>query len=70
MQIDRYTKAVLTVIALALSAIAVRSAGGPAIAQSRDTVQKVVVCGENGNRCADVKAFGAFSERRLLVAPQ
>ena len=61
MQIDRYTKAVLTVIALALSAIAVRGAGGPAIAQSRDTVQKVVVCDETKRKrdrfCSEIIAI-------------
>jgi hypothetical protein len=70
--LDTYSKVVLTVIAIALSVIALREAGVPALAQSGGIV-RVVVCGEEANArvpnqlgCAkiftDERGFG-----RLLV---
>ena len=44
MQTDLYTKAVLTVIALALSAIALQNAIPSAFAQNRGQPVKVIVC--------------------------
>ncbi len=71
-ELDTYCKVVLTVIAVALSIIALREAGVPAFAQSGGIV-RVVVCGEEVNArvpnqvgCAkvltDERGFG-----RLLV---
>src|SRR6476660_7071581 len=45
---DIYTKVVLTVIAIALSIIALREAGVPAFAQSSAPV-RVVICGAEAN---------------------
>jgi len=45
---DIYTKVVLTIIAIALSIIALREAGVPAFAQSSAPV-RVVICGTEAN---------------------
>jgi hypothetical protein len=42
--VDIYTKVVLTIIALALTVIALRQAGAPALAQSSAPV-RVIICG-------------------------
>lgn len=44
MQIDLYTKAVLTVIAIALSAIALQNTIPSAFAQNKGLPVKVIVC--------------------------
>ena len=49
--VDRYTRAVLTVIAVALSVIAVQNFAGRAAAQGAD-IQKVQICDEQ--HCAQV----------------
>ena len=56
MKLDIYTKIVLTVIAVSLSAISFQNIGaGRAEAQQRSTIQKVVICSATGNDyCADV----------------
>ena len=59
---DIYTKVVLTIIAVALSAIAVREAGVPAFAQSSEPV-RVVICGAETNP----KAFNQLSCVRILT---
>lgn len=69
MRVDWYTKAVLTVIAIALSAIAIQNATGTAVAQGGGRVPKMAICSEDGARCADVDAFGAdFRKNRLRVS--
>jgi hypothetical protein len=57
MKIDLYTKAVLSVIALALSTIAINLAVPTAFAQG--TIQKVVICDpQDISRCAKVNGGG------------
>ena len=56
MKIDVYTKAVLTVIAVSLSVIAVQMASGNAHAVER--VTKVAICDESGKYCAWVSGDG------------
>jgi hypothetical protein len=53
-QMDRYTKAVLTVIAGALCVIAAQNAISPA--QSQAGLQRVVICDVRGQACAGVVA--------------
>jgi len=48
-----YTNAVLTLIALALSVIAVENIVGPSKAQS-SSLQRVVICDTEGHNCLDV----------------
>lgn len=57
MQTDFYTKAILTVIALALSTIAIQGAIPSAFAQG-GAVQKVVICDATATTyCASVDAY-------------
>ena len=57
MKTDLYTKFVLTVIALALCAIALQQSIAPAYAQSN--IQKVVICDlQDSNSCAKVNGRG------------
>ncbi|MBX6373811.1 MAG: hypothetical protein IRZ13_06170 [Acetobacteraceae bacterium] len=61
MGVDRYTKAVLTVIAAALCVLAVQNAVAPSHAQlgaapGTPTVQRVAVCDVSGTRCAGIEA--------------
>ena len=58
MKSDLYTKFVLTVIALALSAIALKNTIPSAFAQSSD-IQRVMICSAlNQHRCADISSLG------------
>jgi hypothetical protein len=54
MKIDIYTKAVLTIIAVSLSAIAIQMAIGNAYAA--EAVTKVTICNELGRGCG--KGYG------------
>lgn len=54
MMVDRYTKTILTVIALSLVVIAAENLHWSAKAQSRD-VQKVAICDVAGVFCADTE---------------
>lgn len=56
MKIDIYTKAVLTVIAVSLSAMAIQMAISTAHAVER--VTKVAICDESGRYCASVGSNG------------
>ena len=57
MKIDIYTKAVLTIIAVSLSAIAIQMAIGSAHAHAGG-VQKVAICDELGRYCAWLSSDG------------
>ena len=60
MKTDLYTKFVLSVIALTLSAIAIQSSIPSASAQSGG-IQKVIICDARyPNFCADVSTGGAL----------
>lgn len=65
MQVDRYTRGVLTVIAVALCVLVVQNAASPAGAQTGN-VQRVVICDVGGFTCADVSALS----RGLVVTPR
>lgn len=58
---DRYTKGVLTVIAVALSVIAFRMVGGDAA-----TAQSAANCGESSARPCYVVATNKFDERMTV----
>jgi len=53
MKVDLYTKFVLTIIAVALSAIAIKGYPPTAAAQV-DSIQKVSICSLDGENCAYV----------------
>ncbi len=62
MSTDRYTKAVLTVIAVSLAIIAIRNAPFVGLAQAQsDEPIKVRICDDRfASRCADVGIGGAI----------
>ena len=52
MQIDNYTKFIMTVIAGALVVIALKGVGIIPTANAQSSgVQKIAICGENGRSC-------------------
>ena len=55
---DRYTKAILTVIAIALSLIAIENIGG---ARADLGLQKVAICTADGTKCMDLR-YNSFSK--------
>jgi len=59
---DRYTKAVLTVIAAALCALVAQNAIGPLGAAGRQFPQQVVICDVKGDKCAEVYEPTGYSE--------
>jgi len=59
MKVDLYTKSVLTIIAVALSAIAIKSYPSAAHAQF-DSIQKVAICSPDGENCAYVSDENAI----------
>ena len=63
--VDRYTKAVLTVIAAALVALVTQGA----IRESRAQlgIQKVQICGDNAADCASIIQFGRY--KALVISP-
>lgn len=64
--VDRFTKCVLTVIALSLVIIAFENAAWSAKAQSTG-VQRVAVCDIAGNFCAAVEALDRDPNRQGLA---
>lgn len=70
MQIDRYTKIVLTIIAASLVALVAQNAMKPAIAQTGTLpLQKVVLC-DFDNHCAGVGHTDYESRRGALAVFQ
>ena len=66
---DTYTKIVLTVIAIALSAISLQNMGVlPALAQQQEKLTRVEICGSDpltsGTNCAAVRPGGVLSTGR------
>ena len=57
---DRYTRAVLTVIAACIAIIAAKGTIDRSYAAHGDEVQKVVICGEGGTSCMDMAALNNF----------
>lgn len=65
MRIDFYTKAVLTVIAISLAAIASQNLLTPAYAQNNGQPVKVIICDPAAPKyCADVSISGALKVER------
>jgi hypothetical protein len=64
---DVYSKAIFTIIAVALCAIAVENAGSRARAQVQN-VSKIAICSPEGFRCADVVGGSAFGGGRFTSA--
>ena len=59
MAVDRYTKAVLTVIAISLGVIAIQLSTTTAHAQAynaQSRVQLVAICNPDGKNCADINS--------------
>jgi hypothetical protein len=64
--VDRYTKAVLTVIAVALVGLVAQNSLFPAQAQYGQLV-KVVICDQSGLNCAGVSRIGSVEGKALLT---
>jgi hypothetical protein len=52
MNVDKYTKGVLTIIAIALTTLCIQNSIKDAVAASGGGVQKVVLCTQDGQKCA------------------
>ena len=57
---DRYTRIVLTIIAVCLVIIAAKGTIDISYATQGDDVQKVIICGDGGISCMDVAALNNF----------
>jgi hypothetical protein len=57
---DRYTRIVLTIIAVCLVIIAAKGTIDISYAARGDDVQKVEICGAGGISCMDMAAFNTF----------
>ena len=58
-QIDKYTKGVLTIIAIALMIIALKGTGlFPKAFAHSGGVHKIAICNSNGSRCAEIDYEG------------
>ena len=67
-QIDKYTKGVLTIIAIALMIIAVKGTGlFPKAFAHSGGVHKIAICNDNGSQCADVRESRINNRAALLV---
>jgi hypothetical protein len=64
MMVDRYTKSVLTAIALALAIIAAQNAIGPSVAQQG--LQKVQLC-DDLSHCIQLATTGSGDHRGVPV---
>lgn len=62
MNTDRYTKLVLTVIAMALTTLCVQNAIQVASADLPQDVQKVAICNATGDQCVRVVASTKYPE--------
>jgi hypothetical protein len=62
--VDRYTKAVLTVIAVALVSIVVQNSISSSVAQSQ--IQRVQICDNNG-ACAGVRVTRASTNALAVL---
>jgi hypothetical protein len=59
--LDRYTKAMLTIIATALWALFLQNTGSISLAQQHETVQHVAICDVTGLNCVKVFGTGSYS---------
>lgn len=62
MNTDRYTKLVLTVIAMALTTLCVQNAIQDASAESPQEVQKVAICNATGDQCVRIVSSSKYPE--------
>lgn len=58
MKVDRYTKGILTYIAICLSIITLKEIGVIPNAYAQTGPQPVVICDARQSRCADVRPTG------------
>tara|TARA_R110002110_G_scaffold205749_1_gene417929 strand:- start:419 stop:619 length:201 start_codon:yes stop_codon:yes gene_type:complete len=59
MNIDRYTKVILTIIAACLSVLTLKEVGFIPVAYAQ-SIQRVVICDGVEPRCADVRRNGSI----------
>ena len=67
-QIDKYTKGILTIIAIALMIIALKGTGlVPKAFAHSGGVHKIAICNDSGSQCADVREPRISNRAALLV---